>query len=126
MAEKTVKTRVIQKHGTTAEWAADGAVTPKNGELVVEIDSSNRRVLHVGDGDNPVGSTTTAYAKAIDVADWAKQSTPNHSHAYLPLGGGSMTGPVTAKGIVLTSGVDYGDTLPSGTQTTGKLFFLKV
>lgn len=126
MAEKTVKTRVIQKHGTTAEWAADGAVIPKNGELVVEVKSGNKSTLHVGDGENPVGDTTTAWAKAIDVADWAKQSTPNHSHAYLPLGGGTVTGPISTSGLVLKSGTDYGTTLPTGSQTTGKLFFLKV
>ena len=119
---KTVRTRVIQKHGTTAQWAADGAVIPLDGELVVEVDSSNRRVLHVGDNSNPVGGTTTAYAKAIDVAAWAKEATA----PYLNRSGGAMTGPITAKGIVLTSGTDYGTTLPTGTQTTGKLFFLKV
>lgn len=39
--------------------------------------------------------------------------------------GGTMTGTLTAKGIVLTQGVDYGDSLPS-TVTPGKLFFKKV
>lgn len=39
--------------------------------------------------------------------------------------GGTMTGTLTAKGLVLTQGVDYGDSLPS-TVTPGKLFFKKV
>lgn len=38
--------------------------------------------------------------------------------------GGSFTGAIGIKGIVLTEGVDYGDTLPE-TVIPGKLFFLK-
>lgn len=42
----------------------------------------------------------------------------------LPKSGGAMTGVLTAKGLVLTKGVDFGDSLP-GTVTPGKLFFLR-
>lgn len=42
----------------------------------------------------------------------------------LPKTGGTMSGAVTTKGLVLTKGVDYGDSLP-GTVTPGKLFFLR-
>ena len=131
MAEKTVKTRIIMKHGTTAEWTSDPAsnynpVIPKKGEVVVEfrdeVDGIVHPVLHVGDNSNPVGDTTTAWAKAVDVPDWAKQATA----PYLSISGGTMTGTITTKGIVLKSGTDYGTTLPTGSQTTGKLFFLKV
>lgn len=45
--------------------------------------------------------------------------------AVLAKSGGTMTGAITTKGIVLTSGVDYGDSLPS-TVTAGKLFFVRV
>lgn len=45
--------------------------------------------------------------------------------AVLSKSGGTMTGAITTKGIVLTSGTDYGDELPS-TVTAGKLFFVKV
>ena len=42
----------------------------------------------------------------------------------VPKTGGAMTGALTTKGIKLTPGVDYGDTLPeSGTE--GQLFFLE-
>ena len=44
--------------------------------------------------------------------------------AVLAKSGGTMTGAITTKGIVLTSGVDYGDSLPS-TVTPNKLFFVK-
>lgn len=43
----------------------------------------------------------------------------------LPTSGGTMTGTVTLKGIKLTSGVDYGTTLPSA-GTAGRIFFKKV
>lgn len=40
----------------------------------------------------------------------------------LPLSGGTMTGALTTNGIKLTSGTDYGATLPSS-PTTNQLFF---
>jgi hypothetical protein len=41
---------------------------------------------------------------------------------YLQLSGGTMTGALTTKGIKLTSGTDYGTTLPSS-PATNQLFF---
>lgn len=49
----------------------------------------------------------------------------SHTHAYLPTAGGTMTGAVTTKGIKLTSGTDYGATLPSS-PATNQLFFQTV
>lgn len=43
--------------------------------------------------------------------------------AALPKTGGAMTGALTMKGIKLTSGTDYGSTLPSS-PAVGQLFFL--
>lgn len=43
----------------------------------------------------------------------------------LGLSGGTMTGALTTKGIKLTSGTDYGDTLPSS-PATNQLFFQTV
>ncbi len=40
----------------------------------------------------------------------------------VPTSGGEMTGTLTTKGIILTSGIDYGDTLPES-GTIGQLFF---
>ena len=45
--------------------------------------------------------------------------------AKLPKSGGTMTGAITTKGIVLTEGTDYGNSLPSSAPK-GKLFFCKV
>lgn len=44
---------------------------------------------------------------------------------YLQLSGGTMTGALTTKGIKLTSGTDYGNTLPSSPDTN-QLFFQTV
>lgn len=43
----------------------------------------------------------------------------------IPTSGGTMTGTLGVKGLILTSGVDYGTTLPSA-GTPGRLFFKKV
>lgn len=43
-----------------------------------------------------------------------------HSHSYLPLAGGTLTG-----NLYLTPGVHYGTSLPSS-GSTGQIFFLKV
>lgn len=43
----------------------------------------------------------------------------------LPKSGGAMTGPLTVNKLVLTKGVDYGDTLPAA-GTPGRIFFKKV
>ena len=56
-------------------------------------------------------------------------ATANHTHqaadvGALPIGGGTLTGTLSTKGIVLAVGTDYGTELPS-TATAGKLFFLK-
>ncbi len=44
---------------------------------------------------------------------------------YLPTAGGVLTGQVTMNGIVLTKGVDYGESFPASAPD-GKLFFKKV
>lgn len=62
-------------------------------------------ISHIGNKSNPHGVT-------------ASQA------GALPLSGGTMTGKVTTKGIVLTSGTDYGTSLPSS-GTKGQIFFLQ-
>lgn len=42
---------------------------------------------------------------------------------YVSTSGGTMKGTITLNGIILTEGIDYGDTLPD--PENGKLFFLK-
>ena len=52
MAEKTLKTRVIQKHETEADWGAATGFTPLQGELIVYDPDENHSYsrLKVGDG----------------------------------------------------------------------------
>lgn len=44
------------------------------------------------------------------------------ANGYLPTAGGTMTGAITTKGIKLTSGTDFGSSLPSSLQSN-QLFF---
>lgn len=44
---------------------------------------------------------------------------------FVPTSGGAMTGNLKTNGLILTSGTDYGDTLPPA-GTAGRLFFKKV
>lgn len=55
------------------------------------------------------------------------KSASGHTHSYLPLSGGTLTGQLKIKTIVLTSGTSgvYGTSLPSA-GTAGRLFFKKV
>lgn len=86
---------------------------------------------------NTVNKTTTLTynpsTKALSVSGGSVQATTftgnldgtakyGTDNTKLPLAGGTMTGAVKIKGILGTSGTDYGDTLPaSGTE--GQLFF---
>ena len=55
-------------------------------------------------------------------------ATKAYADKMLPKAGGTMTGTLTVKGIKLTSGVDYGTTLPTdnSSSTKGRIFFKKV
>lgn len=52
----------------------------------------------------------------------AELKTDIGANGYLPTTGGTMTGAITTKGIKLTSGTDFGSSLPSGLQSN-QLFF---
>lgn len=76
--------------------------------------------------DTALSSTSTnpVQNKVINTA-LAGKANSSHTHAYLPTAGGTMTGALTTKGIKLTSGTDYGTTLPSN-PATNQLFFQTV
>ena len=48
-----------------------------------------------------------------------------HTHDYLPLNGGALTNTLGVKGLIFTSGIDYGNDLPDA-GVVGKVFFKKV
>ena len=63
---------------------------------------------------------------AADVGARPSNWTPSAAEVgALPISGGEVTGVVKLNGIKLTSGVDYGDTLPAA-GTEGQIFFKKV
>lgn len=64
----------------------------------------------------------------LDDSGWVYYRTPAElksdigADGYLPTAGGTMTGAITTKGIKLTSGTDFGSSLPSSLQSN-QLFF---
>lgn len=64
----------------------------------------------------------------LDDSGWVYYRTPAEiksdigANGYLPTAGGTMTGAITIKGIKLTSGTDFGSSLPSSLQSN-QLFF---
>lgn len=64
----------------------------------------------------------------LDESGWIYYRTPAEiksdigANGYLPTSGGTMTGAITTKGIKLTSGTDFGSSLPSSLQSN-QLFF---
>lgn len=64
----------------------------------------------------------------LDETGWVYYRTPAEiksdigANGYLPTAGGTMTGTITTKGIKLTSGTDFGSSLPSSMQSN-QLFF---
>lgn len=58
MAEKTLKTRVIQKHETEADWSAATGFIPLEGEVIVYMPDGtySQPRLKVGDGATNVNA----------------------------------------------------------------------
>lgn len=75
-------------------------------------------------GATPITPAALNYMeKGIVDAHTAANEAQTRANEALPKTGGLMTGAVTMKGIRLTSGTDYGDTLPTN-PAVGQLFFL--
>lgn len=99
-----------------------------DGQPLYETDTNK---LKVGDGSTQAKSLP--YVKVdTDSALSSTSTNPVQNKAIssalgkkLNLSGGTMTGALTTKGIKLTSGTDYGSTLPSS-PATGQLFFQTV
>lgn len=56
MAEKTLKTRIIQKHDTEANWLLATNFTPLNGEIIIydEDDNHDYKRIKIGNGTDNV------------------------------------------------------------------------
>lgn len=110
--------------GTNSKVAASTKVLA-DGQPLYETDTNK---LKVGNGSTQAKSLP--YVKVDTDSDLSSTSTnPVQNKVVttalnyrLQLSGGTMTGALTTKGINLTSGTDYGDTLPSN-PATNQLFF---
>lgn len=113
--------------GTQSKVAASTRVLA-DGQPLYETDTNK---LKVGDGSTEAKSLP--YVKVETDSELSSSSTNpvQNKVVYTELGkklslsGGTMTGALTTKGIKLTSGTDYGTTLPSS-PATNQLFFQTV
>ena len=114
--------------------AGDGTTQIKNLKDMVPgvASTSTAGLMSASDKTKLNGIATGANKTTVDSTLNASSTNPVQNKAIttvlgkkLSLSGGTMTGALTTKGIKLTSGTDYGDTLPSNPDT-GTLFFQTV
>lgn len=111
--------------------AGDGATQIKNLKDMVPgaASTSTAGLMSASDKTKLDGIATGANKTIVDSALSTTSTNPVQNKIVstelgkkLPLSGGTMTGALTTKGIKLTSGTDYGATLPSS-PATNQLFF---
>lgn len=111
--------------------AGDGTTQIKNLKDIVPgvASTSTAGLMSASDKTKLDGIATGANKTTVDSALSSTSTNPVQNKVVnselgkkLSLSGGTMTGALTTKGIKLTSGTDYGDTLPSN-PATNQLFF---
>lgn len=111
--------------------AGDGATQIKNLKDIVPgaASTSTAGLMSASDKTKLDGIATGANKTIVDSTLSTTSTNPVQNKIVstelgkkLPLSGGTMTGALTTNGIKLTSGTDYGATLPSS-PTTNQLFF---
>ena len=111
--------------------AGDGTTQIKNLKDMVPgvASTSDAGLMSASDKTKLDGIATGANKTIVDSGLSSSSTNPVQNKAIssalgkkLNLSGGTMTGALTTKGIKLTSGTDYGDTLPSS-PATNQLFF---
>lgn len=101
---------------------AHGSLLSNVGNLFVK----NTYLKAILDTTNGIAYLQNANTNAYLENALSGKAASTHSHSnYLPTSGGTLTGQLKTKGIVLTSGTDYGTSLPSAGKA-GRLFFKKV
>lgn len=106
-----------QNAAQTAQTTAQSALTTAQAAqtAVGAISLSSFGVTATATELNYVDGVTSSIQTQLD-----GKAAKDHTHSYLPLAGGTLTGK-----LYLTSGVHYGTSLPSS-GSTGQIFFLKV
>ena len=69
MANKTMKTRIVNKHDVEANWAKAVNFIPKAGEVIIyDVDASHPIPrIKVGDGETVVSSLPFATIEVVDL-----------------------------------------------------------
>ena len=131
---KVIKTELDKKADKTAldakadKTALDGKLDKTGGTLTGNLTGK----YFTGTWLQTTAATdlgrTPGKVAVLDDSGWVYYRTPAEiksdigANGYLPTAGGTMTGAITTKGIKLTSGTDFGSSLPSSMQSN-QLFF---
>lgn len=142
MAEKTVKSRIQVKRGTSAEWALATNFVPKEGEIIFYSDLNK---MKIGDGNTLVSSLPFLHVDKSEIDNWSHnhddkyyteseidtklsgKAASSHSHGNIASGGTLGTASrvvvtdsnkkVTVSSNITTTELDYLNGVTSNIQT---------
>lgn len=131
---KVIKTELDKKADKTAldakadKTALDGKLDKTGGTLTGNLTGKYLTGTWLQTTASTDLGRTPGKVAVLDESGWVYYRTPAEiksdigANGYLPTAGGTMTGTITTKGIKLTSGTDFGSSLPSSMQSN-QLFF---
>lgn len=131
---KVIKTELDKKADKTAldakadKTALDGKLDKTGGTLTGNLTGKYLTGTWLQTTASTDLGRTPGKVAVLDDSGWVYYRTPAEiksdigANGYLPTTGGTMTGAITTKGIKLTSGTDFGSSLPSSMQSN-QLFF---
>lgn len=131
---KVIKTELDKKADKTAldakadKTALDGKLDKTGGTLTGNLTGKYLTGTWLQTTASTDLGRTPGKVAVLDDSGWVYYRTPAElksdigANGYLPTAGGTMTGAITTKGIKLTSGTDFGSSLPSSMQSN-QLFF---
>lgn len=131
---KVIKTELDKKADNTAldakadKTALDGKLDKTGGTLTGNLTGKYLTGTWLQTTASTDLGRTPGKVAVLDDSGWVYYRTPAEiksdigADGYLPTAGGTMTGTITTKGIKLTSGTDFGSSLPSSMQSN-QLFF---
>lgn len=131
---KVIKTELDKKATKTAldkkadKTALDGKLDKTGGTLTGNLTGQYLTGTWLQTTASTDLGRTPEKVAVLDESGWVYYRTPAElksdigANGYLPTTGGTMTGAITTKGIKLTSGTDFGSSLPSSLKSN-QLFF---